>query len=133
MPRLPGLDAVLDYSRRIDGVTLESKQVRVSPDELADAHRNADPAYLETIARVRRNIMAYQEAIRHHGVIIDAVAVMTASSWAFSIASICWLGVRILGVAAGVSVELADDGQAAQAAGVDWGSPSWHLVLFRRF
>ncbi len=48
-----GLEAVLDYSRRIDGVTLEPEQVRVSPGELADAHRKADPAYLETIARVR--------------------------------------------------------------------------------
>jgi histidinol dehydrogenase len=65
-----GLDAVLDYSRRIDGVTLETKQVRVSPDELGDAHRKADPAYLETIARVRRNILAYQEAIRHHDVML---------------------------------------------------------------
>jgi histidinol dehydrogenase len=65
-----GLDAVLDYSRRIDGVTLETEQVRISPDELADAHRKADPAYLETIARVRRNILAYQEAIRHHDVML---------------------------------------------------------------
>jgi histidinol dehydrogenase len=65
-----GLDAVLDYSRRIDGVTLETEQVRISPNELADAHRKADPAYLETIARVRRNILAYQEAIRHHDVLL---------------------------------------------------------------
>jgi histidinol dehydrogenase len=65
-----GLDAVLDYSRRIDGVTLETEQVRISPNELADAHRKADPAYLETIARVRRNILAYQEAIRHHDVML---------------------------------------------------------------
>ena len=49
-----GLEAVLDYSRRIDGVTLEPAQVRVSADELQEAHRQADPAYLETIARVRR-------------------------------------------------------------------------------
>ena len=30
-----GLEAVLDYSRRIDGVTLEPDRVRVSADELA--------------------------------------------------------------------------------------------------
>ncbi len=46
-----GLTAVLDYSRRIDGVTLEPARVRVSADELREAHRKADPAYLETIAR----------------------------------------------------------------------------------
>ena len=34
-----GLEAVLDYSRRIDGVTLEPIQVRVSADELQEAHR----------------------------------------------------------------------------------------------
>jgi histidinol dehydrogenase len=65
-----GLEAVLDYSRRIDGVTLETEQIRVSPGELAGAHRKADPAYLETIARVRRNIQAYQEAILHHDVML---------------------------------------------------------------
>jgi histidinol dehydrogenase len=65
-----GIEAVLDYSRRIDGVTLETEQVRISPDDLADAHHKADPAYLETIARVRRNILAYQEAIRHHDVML---------------------------------------------------------------
>ena len=52
-----GLDAVLDYSRRIDGVTLEPAQVRVTAGELLEAHRRADPAYLATIGRVRRNIL----------------------------------------------------------------------------
>ena len=65
-----GLDAVLDYTRRIDGVTLELDQVCVSPGELQNAHRHADPAYLETIGRVRGNILAYQEAIRHHDVML---------------------------------------------------------------
>jgi histidinol dehydrogenase len=59
-----GLEAVLDYSRRLDGVTLETYAVRVSPAELADAHRKADSAYLETIGRVRQNILAYQDSIR---------------------------------------------------------------------
>ena len=65
-----GLDAVLDYARRIDGVKLDPRQVRASADELRDAHRRADAGYLETIARVRRNVLAYQEAIRHHDVIM---------------------------------------------------------------
>jgi histidinol dehydrogenase len=58
-----GLDAVLDYSRRIDGANLTPDQVRVSPEELCEAHESADPAYLDTIARVSGNILAYQEAI----------------------------------------------------------------------
>jgi histidinol dehydrogenase len=66
-----GLDAALDYIRRIDGVTLEPAHVRVSSGELATAHRQADPGYIETIARVRGNILAYQAAIRHHDVMVD--------------------------------------------------------------
>jgi histidinol dehydrogenase len=66
-----GLKAVLDYGRRIDGVTLEPAGVRVSPDELRQAHDAADPAYLAAIARVRRNILAYQKAILHHDVMLE--------------------------------------------------------------
>jgi histidinol dehydrogenase len=65
-----GIAAVLDYSRRLDRATLEAGQVRVSADELREAHRRADPGYLETIARVRSNVLAYQEAIRHHDVML---------------------------------------------------------------
>jgi histidinol dehydrogenase len=60
-----GLEAVLDYSRRLDGATLTPGQVRVSQEELRSARDSADPAYLETIARVRGNILAYQKAILH--------------------------------------------------------------------
>jgi histidinol dehydrogenase len=63
-----GLEAVLDYGRRLDGVELEPGRIRVSDDELEDAHRQADPAYLETIARVQANILAYQRAILHRDV-----------------------------------------------------------------
>ena len=52
--------------------TLEAGQIRVSPEELSEAHRTADPAYLETIARVRDNILAYQKAILHRDVIDQA-------------------------------------------------------------
>jgi histidinol dehydrogenase len=58
-----GLDAVLDYTRRLDGVSLEPSSLRVSAEELADAHAGADPAYLETLDHVRENILAYQRAI----------------------------------------------------------------------
>jgi histidinol dehydrogenase len=58
-----GLAAVLDYTRRLDGVTLEPSAVRVSAKELDDAHASADPAYLKTLANVRENILTYQRAI----------------------------------------------------------------------
>jgi histidinol dehydrogenase len=63
-----GLEAVLDYSRRIDGASLTADRIRVSPQELQNAHAKAEPEYLETIARVRSNIHAYQSAILNHDV-----------------------------------------------------------------
>jgi histidinol dehydrogenase len=66
-----GLDAVLDYSRRLDGSTLEPDRVRVSSTEMREAHEAADRAYIETIARVRGNILAYQKAILHRDMILS--------------------------------------------------------------
>jgi histidinol dehydrogenase len=66
-----GLDAVLDFSRRIDGATLAPAQIRVSPQELRSARESADPSYLDTIARVRGNILAYQKAILHRDTILN--------------------------------------------------------------
>jgi histidinol dehydrogenase len=51
------------------GLKLDPEQLRVSATELRDAHREAEPAYLETIDRVRRNVLAFQEAILHRDVI----------------------------------------------------------------
>jgi histidinol dehydrogenase len=58
-----GLDAVLDYTARLDGVALGPSAVRVAREELGDAFRTADPAYLRTIRRVRDNILAFQAGI----------------------------------------------------------------------
>ena len=63
--RTRGLDAVLDYTSRLDKVALEPSQVRVSAGEMAEAFRSADPAYLRTIRRVRDNILAFQSGILH--------------------------------------------------------------------
>ena len=66
-----GLAAVLDYTAKLDRVTLEPASVRVSTEELAQAHQAADPAYLETIGRVRDNIRQFQSAILHRDVMIE--------------------------------------------------------------
>jgi len=63
-----GLAALIHYSHLLDRVPLEPAQIRVSADELRAAHKGADPAYLQTIARVRRNILAYQSAILNHDI-----------------------------------------------------------------
>lgn len=60
-----GVDALLDYSRRIDGADLDRRSMTVSPEELADAHSRADVDYLRTLRRVRRNVLAFQSGILH--------------------------------------------------------------------
>jgi histidinol dehydrogenase len=66
-----GLEAVLDYTRKLDQVDLKPGEVRVSEAELDEAHRKADPEYLATIARIRENVLAYQRAILSQDVHIE--------------------------------------------------------------
>ena len=65
-----GLDAVLDYTARLDNVALEPSDVHVSRDELAAAFRAADPAYLRTLRRVRDNVLAFQAGILNRDAIM---------------------------------------------------------------
>ena len=66
-----GLDAVLDYCRRIDRADLTAETIRVPRQELEKAHAGADPGLLESIRRVREHIRTFQEAILHHDVRLD--------------------------------------------------------------
>lgn len=61
--RTQGLPAVLDYSRKLDRAELTGATLRVSADELAAAHRAADPAFLATVRRIRDNILEFQRAV----------------------------------------------------------------------
>ena len=58
-----GLESVLDYTRRLDGVDLTSDTLRVSQDEFHAAHQAADPDYLATIRRIRDNIVEFQSQV----------------------------------------------------------------------
>ncbi len=66
-----GLPAVLDYSARIDKAQLTAETLRVTPDELAEAHAAADPEFLATVRRVARHIRTFQEAILHADVRLE--------------------------------------------------------------
>ncbi len=55
-----GLDAVLDYTRRVDRVELTAATVRVTADELRQAHAVAAPEFLATVRRVRARIFQFQ-------------------------------------------------------------------------
>lgn len=67
-----GLDAVLDYGRRIDRAEQTPETVRVSSRELKEAHSQASPDFLATVRRVRGNILKFQTAILHRDVQIEA-------------------------------------------------------------
>jgi histidinol dehydrogenase len=60
-----GLDAVLDYTAKLDGKRLTPGTVRVAPEELRAAFAAADRDYLRTIRRVRDHILAFQSGILH--------------------------------------------------------------------
>jgi histidinol dehydrogenase len=63
--RQNGLDAVLAYTAKLDGVRLGRDEIRVPKEELAAAFARASPRYLKTIRRVRDNILAFQSGILH--------------------------------------------------------------------
>ena len=66
-----GLSALLDYCTRIDKANITAETLRVSDAELQDAHAKADPAFLETLRRIRDNIRTFQQAILHKDVRIE--------------------------------------------------------------
>jgi len=63
-----GLEAVLDYSARIDKADLTAETIRVPQTELEQAHDLADPDLLDAVRRVRDHIREFQEAILHRDV-----------------------------------------------------------------
>lgn len=66
-----GLTAVLEYTAKLDGAELDADSFRVSAEELAAAHEAADAEFLETVRRVRQNVLRFQQAILHEDVTID--------------------------------------------------------------
>ena len=69
--REEGLEAVLRYGRLLDGAELDAKTLPVAEEELVAAHQGADPQFLETIRRIRDNILEFQRAILHESVTLE--------------------------------------------------------------
>jgi len=69
--RTRGLAALLHYTEKLDGATLTADTLRVSSQEIAAAHAQADPAYLAAVQRIRDNILEFQQAILHRDVEIQ--------------------------------------------------------------
>jgi histidinol dehydrogenase len=73
--RARGLPAVLHYTEQFDRARLDAKALRVSARELAEAHAAADPAFLDTLRRVRQNVLSFQLGLLHS----DAVLTVNGS------------------------------------------------------
>jgi len=58
-----GDQAVIDLTARLDKASLSPDRLRVAREEIAAAHRAADPEFLALIRRVRASIREYQERI----------------------------------------------------------------------
>ena len=63
-----GLEALLRYSRLLDRAEITPETLRVSEEELAQAHRSAAPEFIRAIRRARENILEFQQAILHRDV-----------------------------------------------------------------
>lgn len=63
--RSRGLDAVLEYTAKLDGAELTADTLRVTADELEAAHDAADDQFLGSIRRIRENVLKFQTAILH--------------------------------------------------------------------
>jgi histidinol dehydrogenase len=69
--RSRGLPALLHYTEQFDRVRLETRSLRVSARELAEAHAAADPEFLGTVRRVRQNVLSFQLGLLHSDAILS--------------------------------------------------------------
>jgi histidinol dehydrogenase len=71
--RIRGLEALLDYSRRIDRAEVSAESLVVSADDLAKAHAAADSGFLAAVQRIRDRVRLFQEALLARDVTVPLV------------------------------------------------------------
>lgn len=69
--RTRGLAALLEYTQQLDRKELTAETIRVPAKELRAAHAQADPKFLQTIRRIRENVLEFQQAILTQDVVIQ--------------------------------------------------------------
>ena len=72
-----GLEAVLEYTAKLDGAELTAETLRVPQAELEAAHQAADDDFLACIRRIRENVMKFQSAILHS----DTTVPLESGGW----------------------------------------------------
>ncbi len=113
--RARGLPAVLHYTEQFDRVKLTPETVRVPPSELADAWARADADFLETVRRVRQNVMSFQLGLLHGDAVLS---VADSHELRLRYRPLRRVGVMIPGGAAAYPSTLLMTVCPAQAAGV---------------
>jgi histidinol dehydrogenase len=63
--RQRGAAALFHYTEQFDRARLDQDTLRITTSEMALAHAAADPAFLDTVRRVRQNLLAFQSGIVH--------------------------------------------------------------------
>ena len=114
--RARGLDAVLEYTAKLDGADISPETLRVSDDELAAAHAAAEPEFLETVRRIRANVLRFQQAILHTDVLLDVPAGGTLTQRYLPLERV---GICVPGGAAAYPSTVLMTAVPAQAAGVE--------------
>jgi histidinol dehydrogenase len=61
--RSRGIDALLEYSKKLDRAELTKEILRTPAADFAAAHRSIDPEFLSAVREIRSNIERYQRAI----------------------------------------------------------------------
>ncbi|MBL8888796.1 MAG: histidinol dehydrogenase [Planctomycetaceae bacterium] len=69
-----GLAAVCELTRKLDRVEITPKSFRVSTEEMAAAHEQASPEFLDAIRHIRHNIVEFQSGILHSNVELEPAA-----------------------------------------------------------
>jgi len=61
--RTQGIDALLDYTRRIDGAAVTRETLFVPPASLAAAHAAVDRGFLDAVRRIAERVERFQRAL----------------------------------------------------------------------
>ena len=111
-----GMEAVLEYGALLDRVDLDAGSLRVSPDEIVRAHEQASEEFLQTVRRVRENILQFQTAILHQDLTIERAEGVQLTQRYLPVQR---AGLCIPGGAAAYPSSLLMTAVPAQAAGVE--------------
>ncbi len=112
--RESGLASLLHYCEKLDGAVLTAETLRVPEEAIEQAAAAAAPAFLDSIRRIRDNILEFQSAILHRDTYIQRDGVKLGQRYL----PLERIGVCVPGGAAAYPSTVLMTAVPAQAAGV---------------